>query len=174
MFGILIIRALISQAHVSLIITIGLKKSQQVHRGACQDFSYHTSIRSRLMNKNEAIIQKLKWDVRKDFILFIYLFIFIIDYTITVFPIFSPLSILHPSPPTLQHSSLLSSRPWVVHISSLSPLFPKPFFISPYFMPTNYASSSLNLPPLFLSHSPLNTFRMMSISLILFLFLLFA
>ena len=34
----------------------------------------------------------------------------------------------------------LSSCPWVVHISSLASLLLILFLISPYFMPTNYAS----------------------------------
>ena len=43
-------------------------------------------------------------------------------------PLFSPSTLY------LQPSSIppLSSCPWVVHISSLSPLFPIPFFISPH------------------------------------------
>ena len=45
---------------------------------------------------------------------------------------FSPFIPLPPcTPPTLQHASL-SSCPWVVHISSLSSLFPIPFLISPH------------------------------------------
>ena len=64
------------------------------------------------------------------FILFHFL-IFFIDYAITVSPILPPLSPLCPVPPTLQHSPL-SPHPWVVHISSMSPLFPIPFFISPH------------------------------------------
>ena len=57
--------------------------------------------------------------------------LYFIDYAITVFPIFPlyPPSTLHP--PTLQHPTL-SSCPWIVHISSLSSLFPILFLISPY------------------------------------------
>ena len=52
--------------------------------------------------------------------------VYFIDYAITVVLIFfSPLppSSLHPA--TLQHSTTLSSYPWVVHISSLTSLFQK-------------------------------------------------
>ena len=80
---------------------------------------------------------------------FIYLYfkVFFIDYAITVFPIppFYPPSTLHP-----QLSSILPPLVHVVHvhISSLSSLFPIPFLSLPvYFMPTNYASSSLCLFP---------------------------
>ena len=103
--------------------------------------------------------------------------IFFIDYAVTVFPIFPPLSPLLPDPPTLQHCPPhVSSCPWVVHISSLSPLFPVPFLPLPYYlMPTNHAASSLYLTSLFLpSPSPLTSLCVMSISLILFLFWLFA
>ena len=44
------------------------------------------------------------------------------------FPLY-PSSTLHPS--TLQHSPFLSSCPWVVHISSLTSLFPILFLTSP-------------------------------------------
>ena len=48
------------------------------------------------------------------------------------FPNILPLIPLPPCPPQLSSIPLpLSSCPWVVHISSLSPLFPMPFFISP-------------------------------------------
>ena len=69
------------------------------------------------------------------------------------FPHFIP-----PPPCTPQPSSIpcLGSCPWVVHVSSLSSLFPIPYLSLPiYFMPTNYAASSLYLflpiPPLPLS-----------------------
>ena len=67
-------------------------------------------------------------------------------------PLYVP-STLHP--PMHQHFPI-SSCPWVVHTSSLSSLFPKPFLPLPiYFMPTNFASSSLYLflpiPPIPLS-----------------------
>ena len=79
------------------------------------------------------------------------------------FPLYPP-STLHP-----QHSSIpptLSSYPWVVHVSSLTPRFPIPFLSLPiYFMPTNYAASSLYLSPLLLpSPRPLKSLHVMSIS----------
>ena len=74
--------------------------------------------------------------------------VFFTDYAITVskfFPLHPP-STLPPNPPASPH---LSSCPWVVYISSLSFLFPIPFLSLPiYFMPTDYASSSLYLSPL--------------------------
>ena len=78
--------------------------------------------------------------------------LYFIDYAITVFPIFPPLYSLHPVPPH-PPASPLSSCPWVVHVSSLTPLFPKPFLSLPvYLMPTSHASFSLYLsrliPPL--------------------------
>ena len=59
-------------------------------------------------------------------------------------PLFSPSTLPHS---TLQHSHpRLSSCPWVVHISSLSSLFPIPFLsLLIYSLLTNYASSSLYL-----------------------------
>ena len=110
-------------------------------------------------------------------ILFIYFKVFFIDYTITVFPIFLlyPSSALHTQPSTIRP---LSSCPRVVHISSLSPLFPIPFFISlclfyAYFL--YFFIIMLLLPCTFSSLfllilSPLKTLHMVSISLILFLF----
>ena len=58
--------------------------------------------------------------------------VYFIDYAITVFPIFPlyPRSALHAL--TLQHSLLLHSCPWVVHINSLNSLFPIPFLTSPH------------------------------------------
>ena len=67
--------------------------------------------------------------------------VYFIDYAITVFPIFPPLSHLHPVPPNPPAFPTLSSRPWVVHISSLSSLFPTPFF---------YLSPSILCPPIML------------------------
>ena len=59
-----------------------------------------------------------------------------IDYAITVFPISPPLSPLLSTTQNLQHPPTpLSSCPWVVHISSLSSLFPIPFFF--YLSPLN-------------------------------------
>ena len=82
-------------------------------------------------------------------------------------------------PPQQPHALLppaLSSCPWVVHISSLTSLFPIPFLTSlcPF-----YAYQLCFLfpelpPPFFPSPSPLKTLHVMSISLILFLFQLFA
>ena len=83
---------------------------------------------------------------------------------------FLPLSPSHPAPLKPPAFPPLSSCPWVVHISSLSSLFPIPFFSSPiYLMPTNYASS-LYISPLFLPSPPLKTLHVMSTSLILLLF----
>ena len=87
------------------------------------------------------------------FIFYFFIFIlkiFLIDYAITVFPIFSPLSPLCPACPHPSASPFQSTspHPWVVYISSLSLLFPIPFFILPvYLMPTNHAASSLYLFP---------------------------
>ena len=62
---------------------------------------------------------------------------------------FSPFIPPPPCPPNLQHQPRLSSCPWVVHRSSLIPLFPVPFFISSvYFMPTSYASFLYLSPPI--------------------------
>ena len=57
--------------------------------------------------------------------------IYLLDYAITVVPIFPPLpaSILYPH--SLWQSLPLSSCPWVVHISSLASPFPIPFLTSP-------------------------------------------
>ena len=64
-----------------------------------------------------------------------------------------PFTQLHPAhylPPTFPPYSLC---PWVILISSLASTFPILFLPSPvYFVPTNYATYSLHLPP---SFSPL-------------------
>ena len=54
-----------------------------------------------------------------------------------------------PALPSHQHSTLLTSCPWVVHISSLAPPFPILFLASlVYFVPTIYASYSQYIYPL--------------------------
>ena len=102
--------------------------------------------------------------------------IYFIDYAITVVPFFLPFIPLHPVCHLLPSFPHHSSCPWVVHISSLSSLFPILFLTSPhlfnayqlcFFFPVSF--------PAFLpSHSQLKTLHVMSISLILFLFQLFA
>ena len=105
---------------------------------------------------------------------FIYLFILIyfIDYAITVVPFFSPfyspLCCTH-LPPSLPH---LSSSPWVIHISSLASPFPILFLTSPCQFCTYYLC--FLFPVLFPTFSPLplpsDTFHVISITVILFLF----
>ena len=100
-----------------------------------------------------------------------------IDYAITVVPFFLSFIPLCPAPclpPAFPH---LSTYPWIIHTSSLASPFPILLFLtSPvYFVPTIYAFYSLYLFP----HSsrspfPLITLHVISISVILFLFSLFA
>ena len=87
-----------------------------------------------------------------------------------------PLSPLHPAPPTPPASPHLSSCPWVVHISSLSSVSYTIFDLSPSILclPTVFLIPCTFLFLLFPSPSPLTTLHVMSISLILFLFWLFA
>ena len=86
---------------------------------------------------------------------FLFKKIYFIVYAITVvpFPPFTPLHPAHPLPPTFPP---YSSRPWVIHISSLASTFPILFLPCPYFLPTIYATYSLYLSPLSPSHSPVN------------------
>ena len=102
-------------------------------------------------------------------LLFLSIIYWLCYYSFPNFPPWFPLRPAFPNPPAFP---ALSSCPWVVHVSSLSSLFPIPFLSLPiYVMPTNYASSSLYLPPLFLfSPSPLKSLRVMFISLILLMF----
>ena len=77
------------------------------------------------------------------FIPVVFLKVYFIDYAITVVPFFSPLSpsTLHPA---LTSILPLSSCPWVVHISSLASPFSILFLTPPaYFVPTSYASYSI-------------------------------
>ena len=60
-FDMLIITAQVFlQVCISLITVTGPRKSWQAYQTACQDFSDHTSIWSRLIHDNEANIKKLK------------------------------------------------------------------------------------------------------------------
>ena len=102
-------------------------------------------------------------------------FLYCIDYTIPVVPVFVPL----PPPPGIPFPSsnpLLSSCPWVMHLSSLASPFPVLFLTSPclfcsyqlcFLIPTPFPHS----PP---SPFQLITLRMISVSMILLLFWLFA
>ena len=67
------------------------------------------------------------------------------DYAIRVFPISPSLSSssLYPQPSSIPH---LSSCPRVVHVSSLSPLFPIPFLTSPYLFYANQLCFFFPLP----------------------------
>ena len=60
---------------------------------------------------------------------FYFLKVYFVDYAIMVVPFFSTLfpSALYPMPPSFPH---LSSRPWVVHISSLASPFPMLYLTS--------------------------------------------
>ena len=81
-----------------------------------------------------------------------------------------------PCPPTLQHFPPLTPCPRVVHISSLSPLFPVPFLTSPHLFYAYQLCFFFPVPsiPFLPSPSPLKTLHVMSISLIPFLFQFFA
>ena len=99
--------------------------------------------------------------------------VYFIDYAITVVPFISPLCSPPPAPPSPQHSSPLSSRPWVVHISFLASPFPILFLTSPCLFCT-YLLCFLIPAPFLLSSYPLITLHMVSIPMILLLFWLFA
>ena len=61
--------------------------------------------------------------------IFLFEYVYFVIYTITVIPLF--FSPLHPplwTSPPCSIPPTLSSCPWVIHISSLSSLFPIPFF----------------------------------------------
>ena len=88
------------------------------------------------------------------------------------FPLFP--SALHPA--SHQHSLTLSSCPWVIHISSLASPFPVLFLISYFLFSTHHLCYLFPIPfPLLSpSHSLLITLHVISISVILLLFQLFA
>ena len=101
--------------------------------------TYILSLAPQSYHKKKSDRQNMGTEIGKDFFK-----VFFTDYAITVFPLYSP-STLPPNAPTFPP---LSSCPWVVHTSSLSPLFPIPFLSLPiYLMPTNHASSSLYIFP---------------------------
>ena len=88
-------------------------------------------------------------------------------------PLFNPLCLAHPIPPS---SSPFSSCPQVIHISSLTSTFPTLFLPSPCLFSTYHLCYlfSVRFP---LSHPPtplLTTLHVISISMVLFLFQLFA
>ena len=96
--------------------------------------------------------------IRSDRILtisFIYIYIFFIDYAITVVP-FPPLHSTPSFTPIPSHIPPYSSCPWVIHISSLASTFPILFLPSPYFLPTIYATYSLYLSLLSPSYFPVD------------------
>ena len=98
-----------------------------------------------------------------------------IDYAITVVPIF-PLCPPPPSPPIPSSNHPLCSCPWAVHISYLASSFPTLLLTSPCLFCT-YQFVLLNpctFSPMSSSPSELITLQMISISMILFLFCLFA
>ena len=82
-----------------------------------------------------------------------------------------PLIPLCPAFPYLQHPPQLSSCQWVIHVSSLASPFPKLFLTSSCLFCTYYLCCLFPVPfPPFSSHpSPLITFHVISISVILFL-----
>ena len=98
-----------------------------------------------------------------------------IDYAITVVPFpppFTPLHPAHPLPPTFPS---YISCPWFILISSLASTFPTLFLPSPvYFPPIIYATYSLYLSPPPPPTPLLTTLPVISISMVLFLFQLFA
>ena len=109
------------------------------------------------------------------FILFLFLSIF---YQLCYYScfIFSSLFLFTQYPHSLQHLPHLRSCPWVVHIISLTSPFPILFLTSPCLFSTYQLCFLFPVlfPPFFLSTSPLITLHVISISVVLFLFQLFA
>ena len=89
---------------------------------------------------------------------------------------FLPFTQLHPAQPLPPTFPSYSSCPWVILISSLASTFPTLFLPSPvYFPPIIYAIYSLYLSPLSPPPNPLLiNLHVISISVVLFLFQLFA
>ena len=111
------------------------------------------------------------------YFLLLFLKIYFIDYAITVVPIFPPLPPSSWCPHPLQQSTpTLAYVCASCIVSSLASPFPILFSTSPcLFLPTIYASDSLHLFPHFSpSPSQLITVQVISISVILLLFYLFA
>ena len=109
---------------------------------------------------------------RKTLVSFFKYILLIMLLQLSHFPLFIP---LHPSHPLLPTFPPFSSCLWVVHISSLASTFPILFLTSPYFVPTIYTTYPLYIFPLSpLPTPPLITLHVISISVSLFLFQLFA
>ena len=81
----------------------------------------------------------------------------------------TPLHPAHPLPPTFPPSPRYSSCPWVILVSSLASTFPILVLPSPCLF-SNYHLCylfSVPFPPLSPSHSPVDTFHVSSISVVL-------
>ena len=99
-----------------------------------------------------------------------------IDYAITVVPFPAPLTPLHPAHPVPPTFPPYSSCPWVILITSLASTFPTLFLLSPCLFSTYHLCYLVSVP---FPHSPpptplLTTLHVISISMVLFLFQLFA
>ena len=108
-------------------------------------------------------------------VLLIYVCIYIYDYAITVVPSspFIPFCPTHPLPPTFPP---FSSCPWVIHISSSASTFLILFLTSLCLFSTYHLCYffSVSFPPLSPPTPPLITLHVISISVVLSLFYLFA
>ena len=106
---------------------------------------------------------------------FIFLFlIYFIDHAIRVVP-FPPIYSPHPAHPLPPEFPPFSSCPWVIHISSLASTFPILFLTFPCLFSTYHLCYLFSVPltPLSLSHCPLRSLCVISISVVLFLLQLF-
>ena len=102
-----------------------LKQGGSIHKGIISE-QLHTLLHKYLRVSSTVIIKSLESGSIKQIFLKVFL-IMLLQFS-QFFPLYSPSAL----PPQPSHIPPLSSCPWVVHISSLSPLFPIPFFISPH------------------------------------------
>ena len=99
-------------------------------------------------------------------LLFIFIYLYFIDYAITVVP-------LHPAPPTPSGNPHHCSCPGIIHVSSLAILFPILYLTSPWLF-INYLFVLVNpliSSPFLTSPSHVATIKTLSVSMILSLFL---